>query len=219
MILIAISDMNKNPSKSKTPVVAALALIFAILPFSAQALKCWTTEDGSRACGDSVPPKYAQKGYVKKNAQGATIGKRDAARSVEEVTAEFEARKQAERDAVVAKKQAKLDQNLLDTFASEDDMLFARDGQVAHIESQIKMTENRNEKLQRKLDKLIQKAAGHERSGSMPPEALLSDIDSLQRQVEDNERFVDAKRLEQDEIKDQFDIDITRFRKLSENGR
>ena len=194
--------------------------LLAVLLVSPQvlALKCWTTEDGSRACGDSVPPKYAQQGYEKKNARGMTVERKNAARSIEDVEAEFQALKQAEREAKVAEKQARLDKNLLDTFASEDDMLYARDGQIAHLESQIKLTENRNEKLQSNLDGLISQAANHERGGKEPPESLVKDIESLEDQLNANRIFIDSKRKEQKAIYEKFDNDIERFRKLSGNN-
>ncbi|MGR8946574.1 MAG: hypothetical protein ACU84Q_00905 [Gammaproteobacteria bacterium] len=192
-----------------------LAFMFATP--QAFALKCWTTEDGTRACGDSVPPKYAQQGYEKKNAQGMTVERKEAARTIEDVEAEFEAQRQAEKDAKLAEKQARLDKNLLDTFASEDDMLYARDGQVAHLESQIKLTESRNEKLQASLDALITKAANHERAGNEPPESLVKDIESLEDQINANRIFIDGKRKEQRAIYEKFDNDIERFRKLSDN--
>ena len=205
--------MNKFSIKSIFLLV--LTLVFTAPAF---ALKCWTTEDGSRACGDSVPPKYAQQGYEKKNALGMTVEKQDAARSIEDVEADFEARKDARMAAKEAEKQARLDKNLLDTFASEDDMVYARDGQIAHLDSQIKLTENRNEKLQENLDGLISKAANLERGGKEPPESLLKDIYNFEEQIAANRKFIDRKRIEQREIREKFDIDIERFRQLSENN-
>ncbi|MEM7467842.1 MAG: hypothetical protein AAF387_13295, partial [Pseudomonadota bacterium] len=93
-----------------------------------------------------------------------------------------------------------------------------RDGQIAHLESQIKLTENRNEKLQENLDLLISNAANHERSGKEPPETLLKDIQSLEDQISANDNYIKVKRTEQDAIKEQFDTDIARFRKLSGNN-
>ena len=208
-----IIDMEKISRKIFVTILACL-----LISPQAFALKCWTTEDGSRACGDSVPPKYAQQGYEQKNKHGMTVKREDAARSIEEVEAEFQALKQAEQEAKVAEKQARLDKNLLDTFASEDDMLYARDGQIAHLESQIKLTENRNAKLQANLDGLISKAANHERSGKEPPESLVKDIESLEDQLNANKIFVDSKRKEQKAIYEKFDNDIERFRKLSGNN-
>ena len=195
-----------------------ISALIAFLSTPAHALKCWTTEDGTRACGDSVPPKYAQQGYEKKNALGMTVKKQDAARSIEEVEADFQAERDAKLAAKEAEQQARLDKNLLDTFASEDDMLYARDGQIAHLESQIRLTENRNEKLQENLDKLISKAADLERGGKEPPESLLKDIENFDNQISANRKFIDRKRIEQREIREKFDIDIERFRQLSENN-
>ena len=203
--------------KSNFKFIYVSALLFA-LSAPAYALKCWTTEDGTRACGDSVPPKYAQQGYEKKNELGMTVEKQGAARSLEEVEADFRAEKDAKLAAKQAEQQARLDKNLLDTFASEDDMLYARDGQIAHLDSQIKLTENRNEKLQENLDKLISKAAKLERAGKEPPESLLKDIENFERSISANRQFIDRKRIEQREIREKFDIDIERFRKLSENN-
>lgn len=146
-----------------------------------------------------------------------TVERQESARTVEDVEAAFRAEKEAQEAAVLAKKQARLDRNLLDTFASEDDMLYARDGQIAHLESQIKLTENRNAKLQDNLNTLITQAAGHERSGKEPPESLLKDIMSLEDQISANSDYIDGKRLEQKAIQDKFDNDIQRFRKLSGN--
>ena len=203
--------------KSNFKLIYVSTLLLA-LSTPAYALKCWTTEDGTRACGDSVPPKYAQQGYEKKNDLGMTVKKQGAARSLEEVEADFRAEKDAKLAAKQAEQQARLDKNLLDTFASEDDMLYARDGQIAHLESQIKLTENRNEKLQDNLDKLISKAAELERAGKEPPESLLKDIENFERSIFANRQFIDRKRIEQREIREKFDIDIERFRKLSENN-
>lgn len=199
----------------KTPFFMLLLMLLSI---PAHALKCWTTEDGSRACGDSVPPRYVQKGYEKKNERGMTVERQKAARTVEEVEAEFQAKQDAAVNAKLAEKQARLDRNLLDTFASEDDMLYARDGQVAHLDGQINLTENRNEKLQESLDQLVSQAAGHERGGKEPPESLLKDIYSLEEQINANSDFINGKRKEQKAILEKFDVDIQRFRKLSGNN-
>ena len=213
MEFVTATVMNKTSLKT-----AFFVLLLMALSSPSHALKCWTTEDGSRACGDSVPPKYVQKGYEKKNALGMTVERQKAARTVEDVEAEYQAKKDAIAAAKIAEKQAQLDKNLLDTFASEDDMLYARDGQISHLDGQINLTENRNQKLQESLDQLISEAAGHERGGKEPPESLLNDIYSLEGQIKANTDFIDSKRSEQKAILEKFDIDIQRFRKLSDHN-
>lgn len=207
-----------NAMKKLSSPTAFFAIVLMTLSNPSHALKCWTTEDGTRACGDSVPPQYVQKGYEKKNAHGMTVERQEAARTVEDVEAEYQAEREAKAAAIIAEKQARLDKNLLDTFASEDDMLYARDGQLAHLDGQINLTETRNEKLQESLDKLVRKAAGHERGGKEPPESLLKDIYSLEGQIKANSNFIDSKRNEQKAILEKFENDIQRFRKLSGNN-
>ena len=59
---------------------ALAALAVALLPLPASAgIKCWTNDDGVRECGNTVPPKYAQKahreltGVLKKKGSSANV--------------------------------------------------------------------------------------------------------------------------------------------------
>ena len=121
----------------------------------------------------------------------------------------------AQADAAIREReQAAKDRVLLDTFSSDDDMLLARDGQITHLESQIKLTESHTDKLNNGLEELIQDAADHERRGNQPPEKLLGDTKSLRQQIHDNKVFVETKHQERGEFIKKFDIDIARFHKL-----
>jgi len=177
-------------------------------------IKCWTNREGIRECGNVVPPEYAQGGFEEKSAGGVTLDTTDAARSVEDVKAE-RARKQEEAEAAEqAAAQAAKDRVLLDTFSSEDDMILARDGQIVHLNSQVKITESHIEKLSKSLDALIEEAADHERRGNSPPEKLVADIQSLRDQIEADQKFIEAKYAERDAIEEKFARDIARLRTL-----
>lgn len=82
------------------------------------------------------------------------------------------------------------------------------------LETTIKLTKARNDKIQLDLDKRIQTAANAERGGKAPPEELLKDIESLKRQMKNNDTFIDGKRAEQEEIKQAHAKDIEHFKKL-----
>ncbi len=216
--------MVKNVAEAATPSAAPVmdrffvvvaAFLFAATVTSAEAkIKCWTNNEGVRECGDAVPPEFAQQEYETKSAGGVTLDTADRAKTVEELEAERAAAEAAERAAVAAREEAARDKVLLYTFSSEDDMVLARDGQVAHLESQIKITQSHIDKLQKGLDELIQDAADHERRGAAPPEKLLADIDSLRTQIRENELFIETKHEEQHAIMEKFERDIARFRKL-----
>lgn len=177
-------------------------------------IKCWKNSEGVRECGNFVPPAYAQQGHEEKSATGVTVESTGRAKSIEELQAEQTAAAKKAATALLVREQAAKDRVLLDTFSSEDDMLLARDGQLSHLKSQVKLTESHIEKLQNSLDKLIQKAADHERRGSKLPEKLIGDIDSLRKQIRDNGTFIETKHQERVDILEKFEANIARFREL-----
>ena len=193
--------------------IASLVLSLASTVAEAK-IKCWTNKDGVRECGNAVPPEYAQQGHEEKSAGGVLLGTVERAKSMEELEAERAVER--ERQAALEKQRAQAlkDKVLLDTFSSEEDMTLARDGQISHLDSQVKLTESHLEKLRKSLDELIQEAARHERRGSEPPAKLVRDIDSLRRQISDNEAFIVSRHREQADILKQFETDIARFREL-----
>ncbi|MFT4580579.1 MAG: hypothetical protein ACI915_001111 [Gammaproteobacteria bacterium] len=178
------------------------------------AIKCWKNHEGIRECGNSVPPEFAQQSHQVVSEGGARTSIKGKAKSLEELEAERHAQREALAAQERKREQTVLDRVLLDTFSSEDDMILARDGQIAHLESQVKLTEGHIAKLQVSLDELIQEAANHERRGAIPPKKLVKQIGSVRVQVRDNETFIETKKLEQMHITEKFTADIHRFRQL-----
>lgn len=183
-------------------------------PGSGGHIKCWHNKDGVRECGNAVPPEYAQQGTETKDKHGVTIGETGRAKTLEELEAERAANKAKEQEADTVRKRAAQDRVLLDTFATEDDMVLTRDGQIAHLESQIHLVESHIVKLQKNLDQMIERAAETERRGEKPTDEVVRNIDNVRNQLADNHKFIDTKHTEQDVIRARFEADITRFREL-----
>ena len=201
------------------PAAVGLLLALTVLPPGALAgIKCWTNGEGVRECGNVVPPEYAQQGHEERSKRGFTKDVTGKAKTVEEVEGERRAREAAEAEAVkqaaAAKKQAELDRVLLATFSSEDDINMARDGQLANIESQIKITSEHIKKLDRSLDDLVSRAADQEKRGREVRADLRKGIDETRRQLEDEAKFIVSRREEEEKIKAKFQSDLDRFREL-----
>ncbi len=191
----------------------ALLALFATLHAEA-AIKCWKNNEGVRECGDSVPPEYSQQEHETKDSRGMTIETHDRAKSREELAAERAQTKIEEQKALEEKKRADIDRVLLLTFASEDDLILTRDGQIAHLESQIRLTRGHIDKLEKNRDQMIERAADVERRGETPGEEMVSNIESVRDQISENERFIAKQRQEQESIRQRFASDIERFREL-----
>ncbi len=192
----------------------ALSLMVLSLPAQAR-IKCWENSDGVMECGEKVPPEYSQKSHKEISSQGITVGESERARTEEE-RAEDErlAAIQAEEDRKKAEIE-KQDKILLDTYSNTDDIQMTSDGKIAALESTIKLANKRNEKIQANLDKRTATAAAAELAGKQPPEDLLKDIQSLQRQIKNNNKFIVDKQLEQEAIKKEYAYKIVHFKELT----
>jgi hypothetical protein len=193
--------------------IATVAL--AALPLSATAaIKCWTNHEGVRECGNVVPPEFAQQGHETLSKQGLTTNTAGAAKTREDLLAERAAADAARKAEMKERQREQADRVLLDTFVSVDDMELTRDGQVAHLDSQIRLVQSHLEKLQANLDQMIERAAETERRGEMPSAEMIKNIDNVRAQTRENEEFIANKKREQEEIQVRFDADIRRFRIL-----
>lgn len=178
-------------------------------------MKCWTNRDGVRECGNAVPPEYIQQGHTKLNAQGVEVGQQGRAKTSEEIQAEKRDVALKQEEERKAKELAAANRVLLDTFSSEDDLVFAREGQLSAIEGQIRLTESRIQKLQAGLDHTVSFAAELERNGKQPSEKMEANVNSVRQQIEQQRAFIEGKRTEQEVLKQKFDADLQRFRELT----
>jgi hypothetical protein len=202
---------------SKQSLLSILILVsisLMLLSNAAQArIKCWENNEGVRECGEKVPPEYAQKGHKEISSQGVTVDESERAKTEEELAeAERLAAIQQEEDA----RQSEIDtQNkiLLDTYSNTDDIQMTSDGKLVALESNINLAKKRNEKIQPNLDKLT--AAAEELAGKQPSEDLLKDIESLSRQIKNNDKYIADTHLEQEAIKKEYAEKIERFLQLT----
>jgi hypothetical protein len=192
-----------------------LMLALSLSPGSATAgIKCWTNSEGVKECGNVVPPEYSQEGHSEVNEQGITTGTTDRAKTTEELAAEKQALVEQEARKKVAAKQAAYERVLLDTFTTEDDLLLARDGKLAAIDTRILHTQQIAAGLEEKLGSLEEEAANQERAGGTLDEELLGDIAALQSQIEQNSMFILERQNEKESLSLQFVEDLARYREL-----
>jgi hypothetical protein len=197
--------------------MALISMSLVVISTSAQAqtrIKCWENSDGVRECGKTVPPEYSQQSHEEINSRGITVETSDRAKTEEERAEEDRlAAIQKEEDKRKAEAAAQ-DKILLDTYSNTDDIQMASDGKIAVLETNINLANKRTEKIQANLDKDTATAAAAELAGKQPSEDLLKDIKSLKRQIENLDKFIVDKRMEQEVIKKEYVEKIARFNEL-----
>jgi len=107
----------------------------------------------------------------------------------------------------------------MSTYSSEDDLLKTRDGKLASLEGLIQLTSRRIESMHERMKQLTEDAADFERGGKPVPEVLTRQIENIRAQTAENESFIVMKKQEQDEISEQFQKDIDRFRELQKDNK
>jgi Domain of unknown function (DUF4124) len=175
----------------------------------------WIDENGEIQYGDRVPPQYATKERSVIDDQGRTVKVYEAAKSPEEKAAAQALVKQQAAEKKLTDQQAVHDHSLLSTYSSEEDMLMARDGKVASVETLIQLTKSRLDSMEKRLNELTNDAAEFERSGKKLPEGLVDQMKNLKDQIQHNEDFLKAKQKEKELIASKFDEDIKRYRELT----
>ncbi len=205
------------------PLLALILLALAGNPLTASAgIKCWTNKDGVRECGDRLPPEYAQKGHEQISDSGVKAKVFEAAKTPEEIAeARRLAAEEAERARIArirAAEQLADDQVLLRTFTTEEDLLLARDGKLAVIESRIKLAQNRVAKMETNLEQLTSQAAKQERSGRSVAKNLQERISKVRRRIDSHMAYIEARRNDQEGIRQQFQKDLERLQALK-SGR
>ncbi len=195
--------------------MALISTSLVVISTSAQArIKCWENSDGVRECGKSIPPEYSQQGHEEISSQGVTVDRTERAQTEEErLEEERLAAIQAKEDAIEAEATAQ-DKILLDTYSNTDDIQMTSNGKIAALDSTINLANKRNEKIKANLDKDTATAAAAELAGKQPSEDLVKDIESLQRQIKNNDKFIAEKRVEQEDIKKEYAEKIARFNQL-----
>jgi len=191
-----------------------MLLAAAALPAQAAGIKCWTNKDGVRECGQTIPPEYSQKAVTEMNDQGMVVKKKARAKTEKELQEEAKKAAEEKKKKRQAEERAKQDRILLYTFSSVDDIKMVRDEQLAALESNIKVTQKRNEKIQGDLDNRIKAAAAAERAGREPSASLQKEIKSLKDQIKSNNKFIQEKRDQMKQTKKEYSDKIERFKEL-----
>lgn len=199
-------------------VAASIGCGMALITASAPAgLYKWIDENGDVQYSDSIPPDQISNEHKELNDHGVTVNKVGRAKSAEELAAEKthkddEKRRAAEMSEQTAK-QGVYDRMLLDTYLTEQDLIVARDRKLTAIDGTIQITERSRQSAEASL-KAFEHDAKDSAEGSKERDRAQQRLEEARAQVADLDKFIAARRKEQDEIRAKFEKDLTRFREL-----
>ena len=103
---------------------------------------------------------------------------------------------------------------LLSSFTTERDLKISFDDKIEAIRGIIDITNSGTKSLKQNLEEVQKKAANFERAGEKPPKRIFDEMESLKRQIKDNDKFIALKQEDIKALKQQYDDDLKRFREL-----
>jgi hypothetical protein len=172
----------------------------------------WVDEQGVIHYGDHIPPEYAAQEQHVINSQGIEINRLEAQKTPEALAAEDQKRAEAEQSK-------NRDRNLLNTYASVQEIERLRDQRVTLLSDQIKVTSQFLEVLNGKLKKLRVSSMRFKPYNSDPkapvmPDQMAEDLVRVGNDMHTQEENLREKRSEETAMSKQFDSDIARFKEL-----
>ncbi|VUX54929.1 conserved exported protein of unknown function [uncultured Woeseiaceae bacterium] len=198
-----------------TIVVLMLVSAAAAAAGKTQKLYRWVDSDGIVHFGDSIPAEYSDIERQVVNDHGVTVAVLRAKRSDEEIAEE----KRQQELQIVRAAQLQKDRALLATYLSVDEIVLHRDRRMELFQAQSRVTELYLRNLERRLTSLEKEASEYQPYSDDPDAetinpALARDIakttDTIERHQANLERF----REEEQNVVEQFDGDIDRFKNL-----
>ncbi|VAW54804.1 hypothetical protein MNBD_GAMMA05-1781 [hydrothermal vent metagenome] len=195
-----------------------LLIITTILLSSSFAVQAkmykWVDEDGQMHFGDKIPVKYQVKAHDEINESGAVVKHRKAEKTIEEKAVAARAERERKRLALIEKKKRQRDRVLLDTYTTERDLFVARDSRLDAVGSQIQLAESIIKDSNNKIESMEKQVVSIEKSNRKVPDSLYKRIENERHQVEIQSRVMEKNIARRDEITEQFNGYIVRFKEL-----
>jgi hypothetical protein len=203
---------------------AALALALATASGVALAQKTpsgqkkvyrWVDKSGQVHYGDSIPAEYASQDREVVNRQGIATQRIEGEITPEEARMQAEAQK-AQREAAAAKLR---DNVLLQSYVSVKDIEQVRDRRVDMLNSQILVQQQYLDSLKQRYaeqqkQSLRYKPWNKDAKAPEAPEHFVSDLKRTESDMRTQEKNLQQKTQERENLRAQFASDIQRFKEL-----
>ena len=164
--------------------------------------------------GDSADEECARSKVIELDMRG--IQRKEIAAPL--TAAELKAREQnRERDEQARKQiedQQRRDQQLLATYAIEDDIVLTRDRKISDIEAQIRASQETLKSLRTSLARLQAQAAEEQRTSKQVSPQTAKTISNNETQIAKHEAHVEKMKKDQETMRTQYQTELERFREL-----
>ena len=194
--------------------ISLASLLLSATAANAERTYKWVDAQGNTHYGDRVPMQATAQQRKEINEQGRTLKSFDEPGTAEQIAAQKRLASIEQEEQKLSKDQASQDSQLLASYASEEDLLLARDNEVDTIKEFIRMTEIRIDSLQKRLTDLTGEAADYEKRGKPVPGFVQQQTTNIFAQIEQNQATILDKQAELELINKSYAADLERYQAL-----
>lgn len=164
--------------------------------------------------GDDASDACARSKVIELDTQGIKRGEIAAPLTEAQLKAREQNRAEEEKQRKLTEEQNRHDQQLLATYAIEDDITMTRDRKVSDIESQIRASQDTLDSLRKSFARIQAQATEEQRGGKAVSPQTAKTIANNKAQIAKQEAYIQTMKKEQDAVRTQFQADLQRFREL-----
>jgi ATP-dependent helicase YprA (DUF1998 family) len=204
-------------SHTFTAIFNSIFILLNINTVYAAKLYRWVDANGNVSYSDKVPPQDLKRERVELSETGRTIAIKEAAKTPEQLAVLKKIRALQKTKQVLLDKQLKEDDVLLRTFQSEAAIDEILDGKIGMLDTQILQTKKQTGALLKQLLTHQKSAANYERQGKEIPKEALKNIESSEKQYQNNQKKIKRLAKQKITLTESFQNDKSRFVELKEN--
>ncbi len=196
-------------------VMASLALgSLFMLPASAQGKKLykWVDENGKVHFSDTVPADQLKKG--RQEISGASVKTVDRQKTAEELAADRVLAEKAAEQQKIDDATAQADNALMLSYATEADLLRARDQELDVVESTLATNRLGIASHEKSLTDMLASAAEVERAKKIIPKTVTESIAKIRKDLEDQKKMYADREASKATIMKDYEKKVARYREL-----
>lgn len=203
-------------SRRSLEFLCAAALSLPLVDASAATVYCCDDANGRPLCGDVLPAACYGRAYREMGPQGTIKRQVAAPLSADEIARRKADEQRRKDDEARQVKQRRLDQALLETYSSVEDIDRRRDREIAEIERTVAETRTRETELRAKRKRLEQDAEFYK--GRPVPRELTTNIRAIDSELATFGAIFDGKAQELEAARARFAADRARYTELMGAG-
>lgn len=164
--------------------------------------------------GDSASEACARSKVIEIDTRGIKRKEIAAPLTEAELKEREQNREQEEKARKVAEEQLRRDQQLLATYALEEDIIHTRDRKISEVEVQIRAGQETLVSLRTSLERLKAQAAEEQRTAKSVTPQTSKTILKNEDQISKHQARIDSLKKEQGAMRVQYETELMRFREL-----